>query len=98
MTPENYYEAFTLGNYNDFIVDSDSVRKAFNVAVAANHLADCYFNYHKENNPDKVSKFNIFPLEKILPHWGQISSGTYFIKVILPPIFSIFSFALLEKA
>lgn len=58
MTPEIYYEAFTLGNYNDFVDDTDNVRKAINVAVAANHLADCYFNFHKKNNPKKVNRFN----------------------------------------
>lgn len=57
MTPEEYYEAFTLGNYYDFINDSSSVMRAFNIAVSASHLADCYYNYNKINNPSLIRKY-----------------------------------------
>jgi len=57
MTPEEYFEAFTLGNYNDFLDNPSSVMKAFNSAVAASHLADCYYNYNKKNNPGLVKKY-----------------------------------------
>ena len=57
MTPEEYYEAFTKGNYNDFLENPSSVMKAFNSAVAASHLADCYYNYNKINNSELVSKY-----------------------------------------
>jgi len=58
MTPEEYYEAFALGNYNDFIENRSSVMKAFNSSVAASHLADCYYNYNKINNSGLVNKYN----------------------------------------
>lgn len=57
MTPEEYFEAFTLGNYNDFIGDSSSVMRAFNSAVSASHLADCYYNYYKKNQSSLVKKY-----------------------------------------
>lgn len=57
MTPEDFYEAFMIGNYNEYNCDSSSVMKAFNSAVAASHLADCYYNYHKANNPEQIQEY-----------------------------------------
>ena len=57
MTPEKYFEAFTLGNYYDFKEDSSNVMRAFNAAVSASHLADCYFNFYKKNQPDLVNNY-----------------------------------------
>jgi len=57
MAPEDFYEAFMIGNYNEFNCDSSSVMKAFNSAVAASHLADCYCNYHKVNNPELIQEY-----------------------------------------
>lgn len=57
MTPEQYFEAFTLGNYNDFIDDSSNVMRAFNSAVSASHIADCYYNYYKQNQPGLIKKY-----------------------------------------
>ncbi|MBN1968527.1 MAG: hypothetical protein JW870_04090 [Candidatus Delongbacteria bacterium] len=57
MTPEEYFEAFTLGNYNDFIDDSSSVMRAFNSAVSASHLADCYYSFYKKHQPSLVIKY-----------------------------------------
>lgn len=57
MTPEDYYEAFTLGNYYDFRDNPSSVMRAFNVAVSASHLADCYYNFHKHNTPNLISGY-----------------------------------------
>jgi len=57
MTPEEYFEAFTLGNYNDFIDDPSNVMRAFNSAVAASHLADCYYNFYKKNQPSLIKKY-----------------------------------------
>lgn len=58
MTPDDFYEAFTIGNYIEFIEDPSSVMKAFNSAVAASHLADCYFNYNKVHNPRLIRNFH----------------------------------------
>lgn len=60
MTPEEYFEAFTLGNYNDFIDDSSNVMRAFNSAVSASHLADCYYNFYEKNQPDLIKKYGDF--------------------------------------
>lgn len=57
MTPEKYFEAFTLGNYNDFTEDLSNVMRAFNAAISASHLADCYFNFYKKNQPDLVKNY-----------------------------------------
>jgi hypothetical protein len=57
MIPEEYYDAFVLGNYNDFIDNPSSVMKAFNAAVAASHLADFYYNYYKIHDPRLIQKY-----------------------------------------
>lgn len=57
MTPEDYYEAFTLGNHEDFKENSGCVRRAFNAAIAASHLADHYFSYYKKQDPCRVSMY-----------------------------------------
>jgi len=58
MTPHDYFVAFVRGNYEDFLVDSSSVRRALNAAVSASHLADHYYNYHKRHSPPKVRSFD----------------------------------------
>lgn len=57
MTPECFFEAFTIGNYNEFIDDPSSIMKVFNSAVAASHLADCYYNYNKFYNPTLIQDY-----------------------------------------
>jgi hypothetical protein len=57
MTPYEFYEAFAIGNYNEFIEEPSSVMRAFNSAVAASHLADCFFNYNKVHNPELIQDF-----------------------------------------
>lgn len=43
MTPELFFNTFVEGNYDDYAAHPDDARRAFNVAVAASHLADhCY--------------------------------------------------------
>gem|GEM_PF-1357261 len=66
MTPEDFYEAFMIGNYNAFVCDPSSVMKAFNSAVAASHLADCYYNYYKVNNPRLIQDYH--NLSKFIEH------------------------------
>ncbi len=75
MTPEEYYEAFALGNFYDFIADQSSVMRAFNAAVAASHLADCYYNFYKKNNPERVSSCT--KLEYFLDYIS-INTNNYF--------------------
>ncbi len=57
MTPDEFFWAFVLGNYKDYRDYPGSVRRAFNVAVSASHLADHYFTYSKKHNPSVVSDY-----------------------------------------
>lgn len=57
MTPDQYFDSFVLGNYNDFFERPDCIRRGFNAAIAASHMADHYFEYYRRNEPAKVSKF-----------------------------------------
>lgn len=75
MTPEEYYDAFVLGNYNDFLENPSSVMRAFNSAVAASHLADCYYNYYKINNPSLLIYYN--SLKDFIIHISQ-ETDNYF--------------------
>ena len=57
MTPDAYFEAFVQDNYSDYVENPGSVRRAFNAAVSASHLADHYFEYYKKNDPERVKDF-----------------------------------------
>lgn len=57
MTPDQYFEAFVQGNYDDFANDLSCVRKAFNAAISASHMADHYFMYNIRHDPSKISGF-----------------------------------------
>lgn len=58
MTPQLYYEAFTMGNYEEFKTNQGNIRCAFNAAVSASHLADHYFVYNRKNEPQRVKSFD----------------------------------------
>lgn len=58
MTPQLYYEAFTLGNYEEFKANPGNIRCAFNAAISASHLADHYFTYYRKNEPQRVKSYN----------------------------------------
>ena len=58
MTPDQYFEAFVQGNYDDYIDNQNCVRRAFNAAISASQMADHWFEYYKRHNPSKVSRFN----------------------------------------
>jgi len=57
MTPEEFFEAFVLGNYEDCQQYTGCVRRAFNAAVSASHLADHYFTYYQKHDQSKVNSF-----------------------------------------
>jgi hypothetical protein len=42
MTPYSFFEAFVEGNALDCHEDPGDVRRAFNAAVSASHVADQY--------------------------------------------------------
>lgn len=56
MKPWEFYETFVVGNHTDWQNEPYSVRLAFNLAVAAFHLADHYFRYFEKQNPDFVRR------------------------------------------
>lgn len=58
MQPEQYFESFVEGNFEDFRENPSCIRKAFNAAVSASHLADNFFEFNKRHNPDLVSQFD----------------------------------------
>jgi hypothetical protein len=58
MTPRKYFDAFTYANYLDFEDEKASVRKAFNAAIPAFHLADCYYSYQKRFEPSTIAKYS----------------------------------------
>lgn len=57
MKPDEFFVAFVIGNYEDCKEHAYCVRRAFNAAVSASHLADHYFEYYKRNDPSKISKY-----------------------------------------
>jgi len=57
MTPDQYFEAFVQGNYDDHIANQGCVRRAFNAAISASHMADHCFAYYKRHDPSKISQF-----------------------------------------
>ena len=57
MKPDEYFDAFVEGNFVDYSDEPGSVRRAFNVAVSASHLADHYFEFGRKNHPERVDKF-----------------------------------------
>jgi hypothetical protein len=57
MTPYEFMDAFVVGNYEDFQDHPDCIRRGFNAAVSASHMADHYYEYMKRHDPTKVAKF-----------------------------------------
>lgn len=57
MTPDEYFNAFVEDNFVDYADNPGSVRRAFNAAVSASHLADHYFEFNRKNHPGRVSQF-----------------------------------------
>jgi hypothetical protein len=57
MTPSQYFESFVEGNLGDCHADPGCVRRAFNAAVSASHLADHFHTFNSRNNPQTVAAF-----------------------------------------
>ena len=54
MTPEQFFDAFVVPNQWDYHEAPGDIRRAFNAAVSASHLADHYFTYYKKYDSEKV--------------------------------------------
>lgn len=61
MKPEDFFEAFVRGNYEDFRQHPGCLRRAFNAAVSASHLADHLYEYSKVHEPAKMAQFRGIP-------------------------------------
>jgi len=57
MNPNDFFEAFVQGNFEDYQLNIGSVRLAFNASISASHMADHYYWYCKKYNPTKVMSF-----------------------------------------
>lgn len=60
MTPDMFFSAFVEGNAEDYFSEPSSVRKAFNVSIAASHMADQYFEYYKRHKPEVLADLGTF--------------------------------------
>jgi len=54
MTPQQFFESFVEPNRWDYHETPGDIRRAFNAAVSASHLADHYFTYYKKYDSEKV--------------------------------------------
>jgi len=57
MSPSDYFESFVEGNLEDCHDNPGCVRRAFNAAVAASHLADHYFAFNSRHKPQVVAAY-----------------------------------------
>jgi hypothetical protein len=57
MTPDQYFSTFVEGNHCDCLAEPGCVRRAFNAAVSATHMADHYFAYTSRHQPDKMAAY-----------------------------------------
>lgn len=57
MTPYEFYDVFLSENYEDWKNEPDSIRKAFNVAVSAFHLADHYCLFHQRKSAAFLQRY-----------------------------------------
>jgi len=71
MTPDDFFEIFVKGNYEDYQLNVGCIRQAFNAAVSASHLADQYFWYYKKYDQAKVK-----PFEKLIDFRKYLSENT----------------------
>ncbi len=75
MTPDHFFDAFVLGNYCDFAAHPNCVRRAFNAAIAASHMADQYFHYWDRHDKREVKEFT--DLSAYLQHVVKETNGWF---------------------
>jgi len=75
MTPTQFFESFVEGNQLDCEENPGCVRRAFNAAVSASHLADHYFEFNRRENPDAVKHFP--NIGKFVEHVSNQTSGAF---------------------
>lgn len=75
MTPIEYFESFVEGNLRDCQEDPGSVRRAFNAAISASHLADHLHTFNQRHNPHVVTGFK--EIGQFVEHLSQETSGAF---------------------
>ncbi|MFL1485873.1 hypothetical protein [Marinobacter sp. LN3S78] len=75
MTPKEFFESFVEGNLEDCQEDPGSVRRAFNAAISASHLADQWHTFNQRHNPNLVSGFK--DIGQLVEHLSQATSGAF---------------------
>jgi hypothetical protein len=75
MDPEQYYTAFVLGNSEDCAANPACLRRAFNAAVSAFHLADHYFEYNNRHAPQLVAAYA--DRSAFLRHIEKVTNGAF---------------------
>lgn len=75
MTPDQFFEAFVQGNYDDYFNHQDCIRRAFNAAISASHMADHWFEYYKRHDPSRISQFNC--IGDVVNHISSNTNGYF---------------------
>lgn len=75
MTPYQFFESFVEGNYYDFLEHPGCVRRAFNAAVSASHLADHYFTYFEVHDPSQICGFK--KIGDFVEHLIEQTNGSF---------------------
>jgi hypothetical protein len=57
MTPSEFFDGFVVENYRDWQDAPHSIRRAFNAAISAFHLADHYFGYYERRNEEFSKRY-----------------------------------------
>ena len=58
MKPNDFFEIFVQGDYDDYLSNIGSIRHAFNASISVSHMANQYLIYYKRHDPSKVISFN----------------------------------------
>jgi len=75
MKPEDFFEAFVCENYEDYKQHPGCLRRAFNAAVSASHLADHLYEYSKVHEPGKMAQFRGIP--DYVDHLAESTGGCF---------------------
>jgi len=75
MKPTEFFDSFVLGNSDDCHANPRCVRRAFNAAVAASHLADHYLEFNLRHNPKLVAGF--LTIGPFVAHISTCTKGAF---------------------
>lgn len=71
MTPTDYYEVFVVGNQADCTQEPGCLRRAFNAAISASHMADTYYEFNRRHRPELVAAYDT--ASKFATHLSNVS-------------------------